>query len=88
MEKSMREKKKLAGQMEPTVRIGRAGLTNAVLEEIKGQLKKREAVKVKILGADRDGVRCIASEMADKTVSEIVDVRGNTVTLWLKRSET
>ena len=82
MNSSLKEKKRVASQLQPSVRIGRSGLTSAVIDEIRAQLKKKEAVKVKILGAGRTEVKKIASELAERCPAELVDTRGNTVVLW------
>lgn len=84
MDKSLREKKKIASHLQPTVRIGRSGPTGGVIEEIRAQLKNRDAVKVKLLGTDRNETKRISEELAERCSAELVDVRGNTVTLWRK----
>ncbi|KYK27884.1 MAG: hypothetical protein AYK23_02015 [Candidatus Proteinoplasmatales archaeon SG8-5] len=70
--------------MQPTVRVGRSGITSGVIDEIKGQLKNRDAVKVKLLGADRGEVKEMAAELADRCNAELVEIRGNTLALWRK----
>jgi RNA-binding protein len=84
LDKALKEKRKVASHLQPTVRVGRSGITTGIIEEIKGQLKNRDAVKVKLLGADRGEIKHMASELADRCGAELVDVRGNTVTLWRK----
>lgn len=87
MDKAMKEKKAVASTLEPTVRIGRAGLTNAVVYEIKNQLEKKEALKIKILGATRDEIKTISQELVKRTETELVEIRGNTITLWQKEGQ-
>ncbi len=82
MNTSLKEKKRAASKLQPTVRIGRSGLTGAVVDEVRAQLKKKELVKIKILGAGRIEVKAIASELAERCSAELVDTRGNTVVLW------
>lgn len=84
MEKSLREKRSLAGKLEATVRMGKAGVTAALVEEIRGQIKNRGMVKVKLLGTRREETKQIAGELAERCNAELVDVRGNTVSLWKK----
>lgn len=64
------------------MRIGRSGITSGVVEEIKGQLKNRDAVKIKLLGADRGEVKEMAAQLVDRCSAELVEIRGNTFTLW------
>ena len=35
--------------IEPTIRIGKSGITESQIEEIKKQLKKRKLIKIKFL---------------------------------------
>ena len=84
MDKSLKEKKKIAGQMEATVRMGKNGPTRAWVEEIVSQIKKKDAVKVKLLGTRREETKAIANELAERCNAELVDVRGNTAVLWKK----
>lgn len=62
--------------------IGKQGLTNAVLEEIKRRLKKKKAIKVKLLksaievmGMDR---RSIAQKVAEAVNARLIGIRGRT----------
>ena len=81
-----RQKKELKSQahkLQPTVRIGKSGLTEQVIEEIKAQMSKRNLIKIKVLGSDKAEVKQIASDLTSLTGNaEIVDVRGNTIVLW------
>lgn len=86
MDKSLREKKSIAGKLESTVRMGKSGVTVALVEEIKAQIKKKGMVKVKLLGTRREETKQIAAELAERCNAELVDIRGNTVSLW-KKSE-
>ncbi len=84
MDKSLREKRSIAGKLESTVRMGKAGVTKALVEEIKSQVKKKGMVKVKLLGTRREETKAIAGELAELSDAELVEVRGNTVSLWKK----
>jgi len=84
LDRTLKEKKGIAAGLEATVRMGKAGLTRALVEEIKGQIKKKGMVKVKLLGSSREETRQIAGELAERCGAELVDVRGNTVSLWKK----
>lgn len=84
MDKTLKEKKSIAGKLEATVRMGKAGITAALVEEIKGQIKKKGMVKVKLLGSRREETKLLAAELAERCGAELVEVRGNTVSLWKK----
>jgi RNA-binding protein len=84
LDKAMKDKRSIAGGLEATVRMGKAGVTAALIEEIKAQIKKKGMVKVKLLGTRREETKHIAGELAERCNAELVDVRGNTVSLWKK----
>jgi len=84
MDKSLKEKKKIGAQMEATVRMGKNGPTQALVDEIVGQIKKKDAVKVKLLGTRREETKAVANELAQRCNAQLIDVRGNTAVLWKK----
>jgi RNA-binding protein len=66
-----------------TIRVGKAGVTEGVVDEADGQLEDRDLVKVRLLrsaraGADREE---LAEELARRADAELVEVRGNTALL-------
>ena len=84
MDKTLKEKRKIAHDLDATIRMGKSGVTQALIDEIKDQIKRKDAVKVKLLGTKREETKQIASELAERCNSELIDVRGNTVVLWKK----
>lgn len=74
--------KKEANRLQTTIRIGKNGLTDSLVEEIRCQLKKRKTVKVKLLkkGGEEMDKKVIAREIADKTGSRIIHSVGSTLT--------
>jgi RNA-binding protein len=66
-------------------RIGKAGITDSVVEEIKKQLRKRKIIKVKFLPANASGKdkRQFANELAEKTGSKVVSQVGFVVVLQM-----
>lgn len=80
--KTEKVKKVIAG--EAHVRIGKSGVTEQVIEEIKRRLKKEGVIKVRVLRSlIRGGVSVeeIASDVASKAKAEIVDIRGHVFVL-------
>ena len=77
-------KEALSREMQPTVRIGKAGITDALYDEIRGQLTTRSLVKIKINRGlyERDGVKDVWAHLAEKTSSIVVISRGNVAVLW------
>ena len=71
-------------EFRPSVRIGKAGLTETVLEEIRQQLKSRDLVKVKVNKGlfEREQRGEVWSYLAENTASTVVLQRGNIGVLW------
>lgn len=67
-----------------SVRIGKAGLTDTVLEEIRQQLQSRDLVKVKVNRGlfEREQRKDVWTYLADNTDSILVLQRGNIGVLW------
>ena len=65
------------------IRIGKAGVTSGVLEEIKKRIRQLHIVKVKFLPSamKEHDKRKIAQELADATGSTVVQRVGFTVVL-------
>lgn len=68
----------------PSVRIGKAGLTETVLEEIRQQLQSRDLVKIKVNRGlfEREQRREVWNFLAENTDSVLVLQRGNIGVLW------
>ena len=63
--------------IKPTVWIGKSGCTEATIDEIRAQLKRRKVVKVKWLqNTDID-----PEAVAARTGSRLIEVRGRTLVL-------
>ena len=68
-----------------TVRIGKSGVVNSVIQELKDQLSSRNLVKVKLNRGVANGSserKEIFSTLATKTSSIVSFSRGNIVVLW------
>lgn len=68
-----------AASLEPTLHIGKAGI-EPVIQELKNQLKNRKMVKVKFLKTAfvETDKQELSEKLAELTISELVEVRGNT----------
>ncbi len=71
---------------QPSVRIGKTGVTDNIVDEIVGQLRKRNIVKIKInKGIYERGDKILVWEhLAKETSSILVLARGNVGVLWSK----
>ena len=74
-----------ATELTPTVHVGKDGITDTLVDEVKLQLKTRKVVKVKLLPSAGEEKKELAYELAEKANATMVDVRGSVVTLCEKR---
>ena len=68
-----------------SVRIGRNGLTNAIVEELIDQLNTRKLVKIKAnkgIAEDSTDRTNLFSELAQRSDSNLVFHRGNVAVFW------
>ncbi|MDH5448978.1 MAG: YhbY family RNA-binding protein [Candidatus Bathyarchaeota archaeon] len=74
---------------EPTVWIGKNGVSREVLAEIDGQLERTEMLKVRILktALGENNAKTIAAKIAQQTESVLVEVRGHTFMLYRKKKK-
>ncbi|HEX7482924.1 MAG TPA: YhbY family RNA-binding protein [Candidatus Bathyarchaeia archaeon] len=72
----------------PTIWVGKEGLTPQLVAEIEKQLQQNKMVKVRILPAALQGevtAQSIAVNASEKTNSGLVEVRGHVFILFRKR---
>ncbi len=72
----------LAQTLDPVVQIGKATLTDEVLESIKEALEKRELIKISVLKNCADDPKALGYEIADETKSELVQVIGKKIVIY------
>lgn len=72
----------LAQQVDPTVYIGKQGLTENVVKEIDTGLTCRELVKVKLQEGAELEPKDVANEMAEKLKAEFVQAIGRKFVLY------
>jgi RNA-binding protein len=71
-----------AHKLKPVVLLGKASLSDAVLDEVNAALDHHELIKVKVRGGDRDERRLIIDEMAEKTGAELIQTIGQIAVLY------
>lgn len=84
-----RQRKYLRGQahaLRALVQVGRAGLTDAVLAQIDGELGRHELIKVR-LEAEREERGALAQRIADATGAAIAGEIGHVVILYRPHPE-
>ena len=89
-ELSERQKKHLRGlahDLQPIVRLGNAGLTDAVVRETARALDDHELIKVKAPGGDRAARDALMSGLAQRSGSALVQRIGNVGVLYRPRAQ-
>ena len=82
-EKQRRHLRGLAHELKPIVRLGNAGLTDAVAAETERALHDHELIKVKAPGGgDREARDTAFTELAQRTSSALVYRIGNVAVLY------
>lgn len=82
----LRIKRRMAEE-KPTVWIGKNGVTEEVVDEVKKQLKSNEIVKIRVLkkAFTQQSMKEVTNKLVDHTVSELIDARGHTLILYKAR---
>lgn len=67
-----------------TMRIGKSGLSDAVIVELDEQLSSRTLVKVKVNRGlfPREEMKQVWTHLANQTSSKVVFARGNVAVFW------
>ena len=86
-EKQRRHLRGLAHALKPVIRLGGAGLTDAVAKETVRALHDHELIKVKSPGGDRGARDAIFNDLAQRTGSALVHRIGNVAVLYRPRPD-
>ena len=68
-----------------TINIGKSGVKESVIDEIKRQLKDREVVKIRFSRSMSLEKKNYINSILDKTNSKLEDLRGNVAVLFMKK---
>lgn len=72
-----------AKNLEPIIRLGKNGLTENFIKEIKELLKQRKLIKIKMLKSTLNvDKKEITKKIVDNTNSELIEAVGNIVVLY------
>lgn len=76
-----------AHDLDVALQLGKAGVTDAFITELDEQLNRQRLVKVRLLRSAREetGKDDIATDLAERTRSTLVEVRGNTAVFYRPR---
>ncbi|MCD7781593.1 MAG: YhbY family RNA-binding protein [Methanosphaera sp.] len=67
------------------INIGRNGVNDKVIEEIKRQLKNNEVVKIRFTRNIASNKDEFLEEIVSNTKSKLIDVRGNVAVLYKRK---
>jgi RNA-binding protein len=68
-----------------TINIGKSGVNDTVIEEIKRQLKANEIVKLKFAKNIARNKDDYIDEIVSKTRAQLIDVRGHVAVIYKKK---
>jgi RNA-binding protein len=68
-----------------TINIGKSGINDNVIEEIKRQLKANEIVKLKFAKNIARNKDDYIAEIVSKTKAQLIDVRGHVAVIYKKK---
>jgi RNA-binding protein len=86
-ERQRRHLRGLAHELQPIVRLGTAGLTEAVAREADRALTDHELIKIKAPGGDRQARDALFEDLARRTGSSLVHRIGNVAVLYRPRPD-
>ncbi|ABR48465.1 protein of unknown function UPF0044 [Alkaliphilus metalliredigens QYMF] len=79
--------RKLANGIRPVTQIGKAGITDSLLEQLELTLASRELIKVSILETSLLDTKETANEVSTKLRAEFVQAIGNKFVIYRKAYE-
>ena len=77
----------LGHHLKPVVQLGKAGITEGVIEQTRGALEAHELVKVRFGEGYEDRAKNGAARLAEATDSEVAGTLGHTALLYRPREE-
>lgn len=78
---------KKANALKAEISIGKNALSEANILELEKRLEKRALVKVKVLHSVQADRKRIGEKLAEDCGAELVEVKGNAIVLWKKKSK-
>lgn len=81
MKKTKKELVKMGSEIDPTVHVGKEGLTEGIVQEVKAQLKRSKIIKIRVLPAADQDKDEVAEELAARAGARVVETRGFTILL-------
>jgi len=83
-----REFRARANRLKARLIVGRKGLTDAVLAEVRGELQRHELIKVRLDEDDADEAEALAHELAERVPAHLIQRIGRVALLYRPNAET
>lgn len=77
----------LATNIDAIFQIGKGGISDNQIQQLKDALEARELIKISVLETAPDSAKALGNEIADLTNSTLVQTIGNKITLFKKRNK-
>ena len=85
--KQKRYLRSLATQIKPIFQVGKSGVSDNMIEQMKEALEKRELIKISILQNCIEDKDDVATSLLEGTNAELVQIIGNQIVLYKKSIE-
>lgn len=72
----------LANGLTPIFQVGKNGISDNLIKQVDDALEARELIKLNVLETSPDDISEVASTLAEKTNSIVVQTVGNKITLY------
>lgn len=77
----------LANNSTSIFQIGKNGISDNLIKQINDALEARELIKLNVLATSPNEITYVASILAQKTNSELVQIVGNKITLFRQKKK-
>ena len=87
---SSRKRKELKGRahsLDPVARVGKDGLTEAVLQEIRRDLDDHELIKIKVRCEDQKEMKAVTEQVTSQTSAQLIQTIGHMIVMYRESKE-
>lgn len=85
--KQVRYLRGLGHPLKPLLQVGKAGITNSFIHQVKSALETHELIKVKLIKSAPDTLKEVAEKLQKSVPCQVAQTIGKTVLLYKARDE-
>jgi len=89
--KNIEDLKRLSREIKPNIRIGKKGLSDNLILEVKKSFKNNKIVKIRLLKSfpieSKGALTELARIISQKTGSEVIQIIGNSFSLYKEKQD-